>query len=144
MENTRNRKFHFVYSGVNHTFINSMRSRRFQKRKRSERNQEGVPKKKNTYAKEILPTPPPSRSSPTHFFPIFCSPQGCSFARPLFRSLVRSPPGKRNETAATQANPSISKQSAKAEILEFQFFCVQLKKKDKNKLIRLTISNVFQ
>ena len=33
-----------------------------------------------------------------HFSPIFCSPQACSFVRPLFRSLVRSPPGKGKET----------------------------------------------
>ena len=36
-----------------------------------------------------------SLSSPT---------EACSLARPLFRSLVRSPPGKRKETAATQAS----------------------------------------
>ena len=51
------------------------------------------------------PPPPPSCSPPPHFSPIFliCSPQACSLARPLFRSLVRSPPGKGKESAATQA-----------------------------------------
>ena len=44
---------------------------------------------------------------PPHFSPIFCSPQVCSFARPLFRSLVRSPPGKGKETAATQATSRV-------------------------------------
>ena len=36
--------------------------------------------------------------------PLPTCPQACSFARPLFRSLVRSPPGKGKETAAMQAN----------------------------------------
>ena len=36
------------------------------------------------------PPPPPSRSPPPHFSPIFCLPQACSFARPLFRSAAFS------------------------------------------------------
>ena len=51
----------------------------------------------------FLPAPSPSRSPPLNFSSILCSPQACSFARPLFRSLVRSPPGKGKETAATKA-----------------------------------------
>ena len=47
------------------------------------------------------PLPPPSHSPPPSFSPIFCSLQACSFTRPLFRSLVRSPPGKGKEMAAT-------------------------------------------
>ena len=51
----------------------------------------------------FAPPPPPSRSPHPHFSPIFCSPQACYFARLLLRSLVRSPPGKGKESAATQA-----------------------------------------
>ena len=88
----------------------SRRNKRFQKLTRRERNWEGVEKKpyakereggstKNMKQREGLP----SRSPPPHFSPIFCSPQACYFARLLLRSLVRSPPGKGKESAATQA-----------------------------------------
>ena len=52
-----------------------------------------------------LPTPSPSRSPPPYFSLSFSSTQACSFAYPLFRLFVRSPPGKRKKTAATQAIP---------------------------------------
>ena len=51
----------------------------------------------------FLHSPSPFSLTPPHFSPIFCTTQACAFARPLFRSLVRSPPAKRKETAATQA-----------------------------------------
>ena len=50
----------------------------------------------------FLHTPSSFSLTSLHFSPVFCSCQACSFARPLFRSRVRSPPGKEKKTAATQ------------------------------------------
>ena len=95
----------------------SLRSRRFQKLTRRERNWEGVRKirsrvrgwgKRRKRRFLFSPPPPPSRSPLPHLSPSFLSSQACSFARPLFRALVRSPQkeegeGKQKELAATKA-----------------------------------------
>ena len=63
--------------------------------------QQAFPK---TYAKGtklFSPPPPPSCSPP--LLPDFLLIQACSFARPLFHSLVRSPHRKGKESSATQA-----------------------------------------
>ena len=87
-----------------YTKLFSLRSGRFQKLTRRERNWEGVRKIRSRVL--FSPPPPHSRSLLPHFSPIFCSPQACSFSSPLFRSLVRSPPGKGKEMATTQAKYS--------------------------------------
>ena len=61
----------------------SLRSRRFQKLTRRKRN------------------------TPSPLAPNFCPPQACSFARTLFRLLVRPPPGKGKETVSTQTMPAL-------------------------------------
>ena len=63
----------------------SLRSRRFQKLTRRERIGGSAKNKEHAWGEQIE---------------YFCSPQACSLARTLFRSLVRSLPGKGKESAA--------------------------------------------
>ena len=81
----------------------SLCSRRFQKHTRRERSREGAEG---------------GAAHPSQLLPNFsCSPQACSLARPLFRSLAQSPPRKGKESAAKQATftarcPSCAKEKS--------------------------------
>ena len=90
-------RFYWYLLHPNNSY-NSLHSRRFQKLARGKRNSAGGSVKNKEQrdggregAIPFLPTPSPFSVNPPHFSP------------PLFRSLVRSPPGKGKETAATQA-----------------------------------------